>query len=124
VDSARNILSGVMFGEDKQAFIDSIVAAFAAALTALILAGVGFAKAIAGPAPFQWVGRMSYGAYLYHLPMVVIAGTLFPDPRPDQFDLWREAAVFATAYAATLVLASVSFRYFEQPILRLRSRFA
>ena len=63
-------------------------------------------------APLVWIGRVSYGLYLIH--MSVLQNLVFL-PWP-----WYVLACFGT----TLVLAAISYRYFEGPFLRLKTRFA
>jgi peptidoglycan/LPS O-acetylase OafA/YrhL len=66
--------------------------------------------------PLQYLGRISYGVYLYH-PFVawgVDAAT------GDRLAQWPR---IAACFAATVVVATLSWRFFEQPILRLKDRF-
>ena len=87
---------------------------------ALIVFGASRTKArwIIGPlalAPLAYLGRISYGLYAFHLP--VLRGWInqvpfaFLIPRP-----WG-------ALAMTIALAALSWRYFEGPINRLKNRF-
>jgi peptidoglycan/LPS O-acetylase OafA/YrhL len=60
----------------------------------------------------RYIGKISYGLYLLHYPLfnvVQLAG-----PLPLQL---------LTRYAVLLLVASVSWYAFEQPILRLKARF-
>lgn len=56
----------------------------------------------------RWVGRRSYGLYLYHYPIVVL--------------LWRAGAHWPVMLVGTFVgsfaLAALSWRYLEQPFLK------
>ncbi len=64
--------------------------------------------------PLVWIGRRSYGMYVLHVfVMEFLAGQGHNGP----------ASMFAS-FAITAVLAGVSFRYYEAPILRLKARFA
>jgi peptidoglycan/LPS O-acetylase OafA/YrhL len=68
-------------------------------------------------APIRWVGTVSYGIYLMHVSAVTAARRLLPSA-------WSAAPViFATAFAATLGVASLSYLWFERPYLRLRESF-
>jgi peptidoglycan/LPS O-acetylase OafA/YrhL len=60
-----------------------------------------------GCAPLRWIGVRSYGIYLWQWPIVVLA-----NPHQSTFDLPRSAA----EVAGTLVVASLSWRYVEEPI--------
>jgi len=65
-------------------------------------------------APLVWIGRRSYGIYVAH----VIVDEGFVSAH------LRSAPWMGVAAAVTLVLAAVSYRYYEAPVLRLKSRFA
>lgn len=58
------------------------------------------------------LGRISYGLYVYHLPMITLSSRF----------LHRHAA--AVAAMLTLVMALISYDYLEMPFLRLKRRFA
>jgi peptidoglycan/LPS O-acetylase OafA/YrhL len=67
-------------------------------------------------APLRFVGRISYGIYLFHVAAVTAAKQLLPVPLSTTF------GVFVTAFAASMVVAAVSYRWFERPFLRLGER--
>ena len=69
--------------------------------------------------PLRWLGRISYGAYVFH------------DILHDQYQ-WvivhcqvrhARTGVAALALGCTLLLAWVSFRWFETPFIRLKDRW-
>jgi len=66
-------------------------------------------------APMRWAGRVSFSAYLWHMP--VLAAVLGP------LDLagWPAAAAFV---AGTALVAELSYRCFEKPFQGLRWRGA
>jgi peptidoglycan/LPS O-acetylase OafA/YrhL len=70
--------------------------------------------------PLRYCGKICYGLYLLQLPaeilLLVLLGRL-GFGAPDT--VWMTLAKMA----ATLALASLSWRLFEQPLLRLRDRF-
>jgi peptidoglycan/LPS O-acetylase OafA/YrhL len=61
----------------------------------------------------RWVGRVSYGLYLYHVPIYFALGLMGRDG-PDLPSLWTAALGVALAFAT----AALSYRLIEQPILR------
>ncbi|MBV8208177.1 MAG: acyltransferase [Acidobacteria bacterium] len=70
----------------------------------------------------RYTGVISYGLYLFH-PIVMPNHALhvFLDQlRPG---LTRDAAEFLVEFAAVYMVAGLSWRFFESPILKLKSRF-
>lgn len=65
--------------------------------------------------PARWVGRVSYGLYLWHNVAVLVITRVWPE-RGLVFGLACTAGSFA--------IAELSFRYFERPFLALKKRFA
>jgi len=93
------------------------------ALLAYILMGVvvwqgsvGTPWPIIGGKALVFVGRISYGIYLFHMLCQNIVQKL-PVIRESP------AAAFVLATPLTLLLASLSYRYFEAPFLKLKPRF-
>ena len=71
-------------------------------------------SSILGRGPLAWVGRISYSAYLYHLPLLILA---------NEFLVGTPAWLLIPLYlAATLSVAWISWRYVEQPFLRRYAR--
>lgn len=64
--------------------------------------------------PLVWVGRRSYGIYLWHWPVLKILNDLAPTG--TRTPAWW--AVQAGAVVLTVVLAAVSERWIEQPVRR------
>jgi peptidoglycan/LPS O-acetylase OafA/YrhL len=79
---------------------------------AVLLAGRGPVARLLSAAPAVWIGNLSYSWYLWHWPLIVFAGAVWPDA--------RRAAVGAAA--ASLLPAWLSYRFVENPI-RLGARF-
>jgi peptidoglycan/LPS O-acetylase OafA/YrhL len=72
--------------------------------------------------PLRWVGRISYGAYVFHdilhkqfLRLVQHYGSHYPGH--------LRLPTAALAFACTLLFAWASYRWFESPILRLKDRW-
>lgn len=65
-------------------------------------------------APLVWLGRRSYGIYLWHWPVVTIMAAVFPfaDGTP------RGALVLLAALAITFAVAETSYRLIEMPVRR------
>jgi peptidoglycan/LPS O-acetylase OafA/YrhL len=69
-------------------------------------------KLLASP-PLVWIGRLSYGLYLWHFPIIEKAGA------------WTSLGQFRIplAFLLTFGAATLSFYLVERPFLRLKSRF-
>ncbi|MBT9584477.1 acyltransferase [bacterium] len=74
-----------------------------------------------------WLGRMTYGLYVYHffaLRVVEFAVYQGRFPGPDFLPtVWTSLAVAGLGLAATVGVASLSFYGLEQPVLRLKGRY-
>lgn len=83
------------------------------ALGTLLLAaacGGPMARALLDRGPLAFVGRVSYSAYLYHLPLLLLWNARSP---------WQATAASAPAYLAVMLLAAwLSWRFVEQPFIR------
>lgn len=63
------------------------------------------------------IGRVSYGMYLFHVPIIGVLKKLLPEPESHTLLL------FGLAFATSAALATVSERYFETPVRRWGRRF-
>ena len=75
-------------------------------------APIRLADQVLTAAPMRWIGRRSYGLYLWHFPYYVIWQATYPHYRR-----------IALAVVVTFISAAVSYRYIEMPALRLKARF-
>lgn len=72
-------------------------------------------------APLKWMGRMSYGAYLWHIEIAgLVERTTGMNP-PDAPSL-RTAINCVILTVLTFVVAWISFSLFQRPLLALRHR--
>lgn len=67
--------------------------------------------------PLVWVGRRSYGIYLYHLPIFAATEAL-----RVKHSLGNLIWVKVLQFGATLVIAAISYRLVESPFLALKGR--
>jgi peptidoglycan/LPS O-acetylase OafA/YrhL len=74
--------------------------------------------------PLRWLGRISYGAYVFHdIFHDVLARAIATLALRHAFFMQHgDKLLFVAALALTLLLASLSYRYFETPFLRLKQR--
>jgi peptidoglycan/LPS O-acetylase OafA/YrhL len=87
-----------------------------------VASGLAILGAISSPlgraldvAPLRWVGRRSYGLYLWHWPVFVLVEAALPTWERSGAVGW---ALGAIALAITVVAAALSYRFVEQPIRR------
>ena len=74
-----------------------------------------------GSRPLRAIGRISYGMYVYHLPVSAAATALAPHlglPAPEYG--WRSGLPL---FAVTVAISAVSWRWFEAPINGLKRHF-
>ncbi len=64
---------------------------------------------------WRWLGDVSYGVYLWHLPVILLVIRVIPESWPASL---RFAALAATA-PVVFALAHASFRLIERPAMRL-----
>jgi hypothetical protein len=88
------------------------VVAIGSALLVLGLQPASPLRQVLSTRPLVWLGGISYGVYLYHWPVFVIA-----DENRTGLDGWQ---LVVLEIGITLVLAQVSYALLEQPIRSLR----
>ena len=69
----------------------------------------------------KYLGKISYGMYVYHYVMFFFAGRI-GDLIPLTYDQVQVIKPIL-AFAATLLAASLSFKYIEKPILNLKDKY-
>ncbi len=87
------------------------VAALAAAGLTAAAAAPGTVNSLLSLPPLRWLGIRSYGIYLWHWPVIAIAGAM-TGPGPAAPWLWAVEAAIA------ITLAAASWKWLEEPILR------
>jgi peptidoglycan/LPS O-acetylase OafA/YrhL len=82
-------------------------------LTAVVIASTVHPQGALNPAlgnrPLVWVGKRSYGLYLYHWPVFIFL-------RPGVDVPWGRWPTLAVQLVLTVVIAEASYRWIEQPI--------
>lgn len=92
---------------------------FAASLAASIIIAAmltpdSFFAAVGETTVLRWFGTRSYGLYLWHWPLLVIAGVLIPTAVGSLAGFGRSVAVIAV----TCVIVEASYRWIETPVRR------
>ena len=92
--------------------------AFALLSTVLVIAALFAApvRALLSLRPLPWIGRLSYGIYLYHWPVFLVLS-------PTRLG-WSRWSLFALRVPVTVAVAVVSYYLVEQPIRARRTRLA
>ena len=67
-----------------------------------------------------YLGRISYGLYVFHVLGLLISDYTVPDQTAN---LFRYALRVLVALAATITMSAVSYRWLETPFLSLKQRF-
>jgi peptidoglycan/LPS O-acetylase OafA/YrhL len=95
------------------------VVAFALLVPAVFAGrGNGYVRRILRWPAFAFLGTVSYGIYLYHVPVLIRMGKWWGSPQtPASLALWLSLAI-----VAVLVLAALSWRWVERPLLSSRKR--
>ncbi|MCI9129487.1 MAG: acyltransferase [Eggerthellaceae bacterium] len=106
------ICLSIMGGEEAFTYRGGMVAC--SVLTAMLIYGTlwedtGAIARVLGTAPFLWVGKRSYGIYLWHYPLVL----LFTNMNGNE---GMELIGMAAAVICTFACAELSFRFVENPI--------
>lgn len=116
VEALRNVFSGILCGQHREVFAYAVVDALAAATLVHALLRQRGSRLLAWP-PLAWVGRVSYGGYLFHTLVLWSAGQLL-HAKLKELPLEAKLLLFAAVWAVTVALASASFLWFEQALAR------
>jgi peptidoglycan/LPS O-acetylase OafA/YrhL len=74
--------------------------------------------------PFIYLGKISYGLYVYHIVWLELAGHVLNRlSTAKRGSLGSDLAAMAIALPGTVATAMLSYRYLEGPFLRLKKRF-
>jgi peptidoglycan/LPS O-acetylase OafA/YrhL len=94
-----------------------------AAATILWIVRRGGRVPVLGWRPVAWVGRVSYGIYVWHMVVLLIPFVLSKTRALDASG-WAELPVFLASMAAILALSWLSFRFLESPFLKFKPQVA
>jgi peptidoglycan/LPS O-acetylase OafA/YrhL len=97
-------------------------------LNAMFMAIVGLVVLNAGKSGLRWlrnrrlcrIGTISYGLYMYHFVVLMLVGDIAHALGRRGKPFWMDVLMMAM----TFILARLSWRYVEEPLLNLKDRFA
>ena len=113
----RNVYSGILYGQGREVFVYLAVDLLAAvALIHVLLGRVGSTWLAARP--LAWVGRVSYGGYLFHALVLWLVARYVTGDAVKDLPIAQRVLAFAALWSVTVALASASFRWFELPLAR------
>lgn len=120
----RNVISGILIGEHRETFLYSALALAMAGVVALAASGDRLVTPVLRLAPLQWIGRISYGGYVYHALALKAAAVLLGAAGLVVRDGSTTTHIlqFLLGSAIALGLAWLSFNGFEEPLSRLSRR--
>lgn len=80
------------------------------------------------PKPIIYLGRISYGLYVFHISFYWLIYKTFNDELTAFSRLlniyeWKNTVGFVIAFILTLSVSMFSYRFFKKPFLRLKKRF-
>jgi len=73
-------------------------------------------KALLELAPVRWIGHVSYGVYIYHLPVLNVVGRTMRSAGLEAKVHWL--ILLVAALTLTLAVAAISYYLVERPIFR------
>jgi peptidoglycan/LPS O-acetylase OafA/YrhL len=85
-----------------------------------LVSGTGVLSAVIGSRPLRWLGSVSYGLYMWHLP---IKSFLYPLDRRFVDGPLGTVVMFAFYLATCLLISWITYRTIEVPCNAYRSRF-
>jgi peptidoglycan/LPS O-acetylase OafA/YrhL len=89
-------------------------------LTIYLVVNTGMFVRLLDLAPMRYLGKISYGLYVYHFPVIWFSGRI-RDLGLSEASARPLTAVIA--FLVTLGMASLSYRFMEKPLLNLKDRF-
>lgn len=92
-----------------------------AVIASVMLPANGHWRSVMRNATLRWIGKISYGAYVFHWPIITLMEKVWPKGR---LPFWaNQLAWTATIVTMTFVISALSFRIFERRFLALKERF-
>jgi peptidoglycan/LPS O-acetylase OafA/YrhL len=72
--------------------------------------------------PLSWLGRISYGMYVMHTVFILMCAKLTAMCFQNLSPLAEVCIIGIGSFGLTVLFSALSYRYFEQPVLKLREK--
>ncbi len=124
-EALRSLFHHHMVGYGREVLLYWLVWGLAASLVLLILARDPLTLKLCRFPGLQAIGRVSFGAYLFHSIVIMLLVTQVPwfQGGGNAMAQPQRLALLAITLPVTLALSFASYHWFEQRFLRLRHRF-
>ncbi len=73
---------------------------------------------------FNYLGKISYGIYMYHFMVVPLVLNIFKKHIALKSEFLLNFGIYSLTILITIALSSISYRYFEKPFINLKSKFS
>jgi peptidoglycan/LPS O-acetylase OafA/YrhL len=83
----------------------------------------GLTRSLFSLAPLAWLGRISYGFYVFHILLQPLFDFITVQLTHAQHGSVYQTVRLCVAFSITLPVSWLSYRFFERPILRLNRHF-
>ena len=90
--------------------------------TLLLIRERRFMPAVMESGALRYLGRISYGLYVYHFAMIWLASQALRAPLPGSPRLWHALSIIG-AFGSTVLVSACSYRWLESPCLRLKDLY-
>ncbi len=74
--------------------------------------------------PFDFLGKLSYGMYVYHPLILFFSVKLINNYFSSITDTWKYIFLFSVVIVATIFVAWISYNFFEKRFLKVKQKFA
>lgn len=120
VDVVRDVISGILFGEQREVFLYSAIGFAMAGLVALAAARDPLIRPLLGSRLVQRIGEISYGGYVFHHLGLMSASALLGliGLHVRHGGAVPHVVMFLLGTVLTILAAEASFRWFETPCRR------
>lgn len=115
-EALRNIFSGTLFGQSREIFVYSAVDIACAAILVSTLRDGRLTRGLGTPY-LALIGRISYSGYLYHALILWLLAVLVMPASFKMLPVPERIAWFLLAFLLTVGIASISFFWFERPLM-------